>query len=145
MKFWEAMKALEKGLPVRRVDLIDPIFPEDVCGSEYEADITTEWELSKEPEQIFSFDQIVNVIEEDNSRINKFHCTKCFKNWLEKSSKDENEDNQIDKLCEFCCIKERTSLETLNRMVEVLPTACPSDYPKLLTLLMKHAVLKEKP
>ena len=63
MKFWEAMKALDAGHPVRRLDLDNAFYPQDVEDSEYEADIHTEWELYCPP-QTFCFSEVVKGLRE---------------------------------------------------------------------------------
>lgn len=61
MRFSEAMKALEDGYAVRRIDLNNPLLPGDIEGSEYEADFSTEWELYSSP---LSFIQVMQTITE---------------------------------------------------------------------------------
>ena len=69
-------------------------------------------------------------------------CLRCFKRWDQLYVKnDEKPCSQT--LCEYCSVPGRTSLETLHRMVDIMPFASPSDYPNFTRHLMKHVVLKE--
>lgn len=61
MKFWQAMKALENGLAVKRMDLLEPLLPADIQGSEYEMDFSTEWELYSSP---LTFTEIMQYVQE---------------------------------------------------------------------------------
>lgn len=65
MKFWEAMKALEEGKKVKRNDLHEDRFlsKDAITGTEYEIDITTEWELKN-----LSFAEVVLGLKEGKER-----------------------------------------------------------------------------
>lgn len=45
MKFWEAMRSLEEGLAVRRIDWEAGLLPADVKSSKYAKDFAEDWEL----------------------------------------------------------------------------------------------------
>ena len=75
MKFWEAMKLLYAGVPVKRIDLNQPLRPEDIESSEYEADFTTEWELYEEPPKTYSFMEIVAGMREGRRFVRKDHAS----------------------------------------------------------------------
>lgn len=69
------------------------------------------------------------------------HCPRCFKNWQEEGPLEIEE--VLVKACEFCSQPNKSSLDILHRMIEVMDTAHLIDYPKFIKHLLKHLVLKE--
>ena len=72
MRFWEAMKALQDGYAVIREDLIEPLLPADIKGSEYETDFEMNWKLYTSPPELLTFFEIMERIK-DRDRFARKH------------------------------------------------------------------------
>lgn len=71
-----------------------------------------------------------------------FRCPTCYLRWTEDLLNATC--STINKACDVCSQPGRTELQTLDRIVEILPDTWMVDFPHILRLLMKHVVLKEE-
>jgi hypothetical protein len=77
-------------------------------------------------------------------------CPICFKCWSEENylfNLQFSDNTAKEKQCDFCekNYLEMSSLELLQRRLDVLPYCYASDFPKVIAHLVEHIDLREEP
>ena len=75
-----------------------------------------------------------------------YKCPTCFFNWYEHLEEDDDDEDSIRvdeiRVCEFC-EKNPTSLQILERQLDIMDKMHMSDFPKVFRRFFNHMQLKD--